>query len=157
MRGEAEGRDIVALLARLAEPQGDAAAILSGAHAMTDVTGFGLVGHLRNIGLASGVAAWLDPEAVPLMPGAEALAARGVRSTIWEANRRAAPVAGLGEDGCAALMHDPQTAGGLLAAVEAGEAEALVAQLRAAGHEAARIGGIEDGVPGAVRCGVVAG
>jgi len=157
MRGEAEGRDIVALFDRLAEPQGGAAAILSGAHAMTDVTGFGLAGHLRNIGLASGVAAWLDPEAVPLMPGAGALAARGLRSTIWAANRRAAPVAGLGEGGRAALMHDPQTAGGLLAAVAAGEAGALVARLREAGHAAARIGGIEEGVPGAVRCGAVAG
>ncbi|MFB9149497.1 selenide, water dikinase SelD [Roseovarius ramblicola] len=157
MRGVAEGRDIVALFNRLVEPQGDAAALLSGAHAMTDVTGFGLAGHLRNMCRESGVAAWIDPEAVPPMPGAEALAARGLRSTIWAANRRAAPVAGLGEGGRAALMHDPQTAGGLLAAVAAGEADALVARLREAGHGAARIGGIEDGVPGAVRCGAVAG
>jgi len=157
MRGEAQGRDIVALLERLVEPQGDAAAILSGAHAMTDVTGFGLAGHLRNMCRDSGGAAWLEPGLVPLMSGAEALAARGLRSTIWAANRRAAPVAGLGEDGRAALMHDPQTAGGFLAAVAAGEADALVARLCEAGHEAARIGGIEDGVPGAVRCGAAAG
>jgi selenide,water dikinase len=157
MRGAAAGRDIVALFERLVEPQGDAAAILSGAHAMTDVTGFGLAGHLRNICAASGVAAWLDPEAVPLLPGAEALAARGLRSTIWAANRRAAPVAGLGEGARAALMHDPQTAGGLLAAVAAGEADALVAPLREAGHAAARIGGIEAGEPGALRCGALAG
>jgi selenide,water dikinase len=151
MRAQAGGRDIAALLSLLVVPQGDAAAILAGAHAMTDVTGFGLAGHLGNICRASGVAAWLDVDAVPLMPGAEALAARGLRSTIWAANRRAAPVTGLGEGPRAALMHDPQTAGGLLAAVEAGQADTLVARLRAAGHEAARIGGIGDGGPGAVR------
>jgi selenide,water dikinase len=156
MRGQAEGRDIVALFDRLVVPQGDAAAILAGAHAMTDVTGFGLAGHLGNICRASGVAAWIDPEAVPLMPGAEALAANGIRSTIWAANRRAAPVAGLDEGARAALLHDPQTAGGLLAAVAAAEAEGLVAQLRAAGHQAARIGGIEAGAA-ALRVGHMAG
>jgi len=151
MRGQAHGRDIAALFETLVVPQGDAAAILAGAHAMTDVTGFGLAGHLRNIGLESDVAAWIDPGAVPLMDGAEALADTGVRSTIWAANARAAPVAGLDGSARAALLHDPQTAGGLLAAVEAGQAEALVARLRAAGHAAALIGGIEDGMPGAVR------
>jgi selenide,water dikinase len=120
------------------------------------VTGFGLAGHLGNICRASGVAAWIDPEAVPLMPGAEALAANGIRSTIWAANRRAAPVAGLDEGARAALLHDPQTAGGLLAAVAAAEAEGLVAQLRAAGHQAARIGGIEAGAA-ALRVGHMAG
>ncbi|MDZ7709918.1 MAG: selenide, water dikinase SelD [Roseovarius sp.] len=151
MRGEAEGRDIVALFERLVEPQGDAAEILAGAHAMTDVTGFGLAGHLGNICRASGVAAWIEPGAVPLLPGAEALAARGIRSTIWAANRRAAPVAGLGETAREILLHDPQTAGGLLAAVAADEADDLVARLRARGHAAARIGGIEAGAPG-LRC-----
>jgi len=151
MRGAAAGRDIVALLTRLVVPQGEAAAILAGAHAMTDVTGFGLAGHLLNICRASRVAAWIAPEAVPLLPGAEALAANGIRSTIWAANRRAAPVAGLGEDAGEVLLHDPQTAGGLLAAVAAGEADGLVERLCAAGFEAARIGGIEAGAPG-LRC-----
>ena len=152
MRGAARGRDIAALFDRLAVPQGDAAAILKGAHAMTDVTGFGLAGHLWNICRASGVAARIDLDAVPLLPGAEALARDGVRSTIWAANRRAAPMAGLGETAREVLLHDPQTAGGLLAAVEAGAADALVARLRAAGHDAARIGAVEAGAPG-LRCG----
>jgi selenide,water dikinase len=150
MRGLAHGRDIAALFERLVQPQGEAAALLAGADAMTDVTGFGLAGHLRNTCVESRVAAWIDPASVPLMNGAEALANSGVRSTIWAANIRAAPVAGLDGSGRAALLHDPQTAGGLLAAVAAGEAEALVARLREAGHDAEVIGGIEDGVPGAV-------
>ena len=148
MRGLAHGRDIAALFETLAVPQGDAAAILAEAHAMTDVTGFGLAGHLRNICVDSRVAAWIDPAAVPLLDGAEALAEQGVRSTIWAANRRSAPVAGLDASGRATLLHDPQTAGGLLAAVAADRADALVARLRDAGHDAAVIGGIEDGVPG---------
>jgi selenide,water dikinase len=156
MRGLAHGRDIAALFETLVVPQGDAAAILAGTHAMTDVTGFGLAGHLRNICVESRVAAWIDPGSVPLLDGAEALADTGVRSTIWAANARAAPVAGLYASGCAGLLHDPQTAGGLLATVASGEAEALVDRLRDAGHDAALIGGIEDGAPGAVRAGKLA-
>jgi len=148
MRGAARGCDIAALVALLSQPQGDAAAILGQAHAMTDVTGFGLAGHLGNICRASGLCARLDLEAVPMLSGAEALAARGIRSTIWEANRRAAPVAGLGDGPRAVLLHDPQTAGGLLAAVDPAQADDLVARLRDAGHNAAVIGTMARDVPG---------
>lgn len=146
MRGLADGRDIAALLAVLQVPQSDAAALLAGAHAMTDVTGFGLAGHLMAICRASGLAAEIDLAAVPVFPGAEALAARGIRSAIWEANRAAAPVAG-GTGPRADLLHDPQTAGGLLAAVAPGEAGRQVAALRDAGHEAAVIGRMVPGAP----------
>lgn len=151
MRGLAEGRDIAALLGILQVPQGDAAEILAGpAHAMTDVTGFGLAGHLMAMCRASGVAARLDLAAVPTYRGAEALAAAGVRSTILEANRAAAPVAG-GSGPRHELLHDPQTAGGLLAAVAPGQAEAILARLRAAGHRAACIGALTEG-PATITC-----
>ncbi|PKP85150.1 MAG: selenide, water dikinase SelD, partial [Alphaproteobacteria bacterium HGW-Alphaproteobacteria-2] len=146
MRGLADGRDIAALFDVLQRPQGDAAAILAEAHAMTDVTGFGLAGHLMAICRASGLASEIDLAAVPVFPGAEALASQGIRSTIWEANRAAAPVAG-GIGPRAALLHDPQTAGGLLAAVAPAEAGRLVAALRDAGHEAAVIGRMVPGAP----------
>ncbi len=150
MLGKAEGRDVAAMFEAMVRPQGDAAALLAGAHAMTDVTGFGLAGHLLAICTASGVAAEIDLPAVPLYPGALALAEAGQRSSIWAANREAAPVeTATGARG--ALLHDPQTAGGLLAAVDAAQAEALVAKLRDAGHEAASIGRIVEGLP-AVRC-----
>ncbi len=139
MAGRARGRDVAAMLARMAVPQGDAAAILSGARAMTDVTGFGLAGHLGAICGASGVGARVSLDAVPTYDGALALAGAGVASSLHAANARAAPVAG-GTGPRHALLHDPQTAGGLLAAVPAEEARALVARLREAGHEAARIG-----------------
>lgn len=139
MLGAANGRHLAEMLATMARPQGDAARLLAGAHAMTDVTGFGLAGHLMAICRASGLAAEIDLAALPLYPGALELAEAGHRSSIWEANRAAAPVEG-GTGARAALLHDPQTAGGLLAAVDAGEAEALVAALVAAGHCAAVIG-----------------
>lgn len=146
MQGRARGRDIAALLAVMQTPQGDAAALLRRAHAMTDVTGFGLAGHLLAICRASGVAAVVNPASLPLFDGAEALAETGLRSTIWSANRAAAPVAGA-EGARGALLHDPQTAGGFLAAVPREAAAGLVDALRAAGHDAALIGRIEAGPP----------
>jgi selenide,water dikinase len=150
MRGQASGRDIAALLGILQVPQGDAAEILAGARAMTDVTGFGLAGHLMAICRASGVGAEVDLAAVPVYPGALALAEAGVRSTIWAANMAAAPVEG-GTGARRDLLHDPQTAGGLLAAVEAEDADAILARLRKAGHGAARIGHVTAG-PVAISC-----
>ncbi|WP_300513657.1 selenide, water dikinase SelD [Aliiroseovarius sp.] len=146
MQGAARGHDVAHLLATLARPQGDAAEVLAEAHAMTDVTGFGLAGHLMEICRASGVGAELTLDAIPLYPGALALAEAGYRSTLYPANRDAAPVAGA-ECARGALLHDPQTAGGLLAAVAPARAEALVAALRQLGHEASAIGKVVDGTP----------
>lgn len=147
MRGVADGRDIAALLAALQVPQGEAAEILGQAHAMTDVTGFGLAGHLMAMCRASGVAAEVDLAQVPVYAGAEGLAAAGVRSTIWAANVAAAPVEG-GAGPRLALLHDPQTAGGMLAAVGADAVQGVVQRLHAAGHEAAVIGRIVAGPVG---------
>ncbi|MEM9796375.1 MAG: selenide, water dikinase SelD [Pseudomonadota bacterium] len=141
MAGRARGGDVVELLRAMAQPQGAAAAILAGAKAMTDVTGFGLAGHLQAICAASGVGAELSLADLPLYAGAEALAAAGIRSTLHPSNLAAAPVAGAaGARG--ALLHDPQTAGGLLAAVSAGEADTLCHRLREDGSIAAIIGRI---------------
>ncbi|MCB1404807.1 MAG: hypothetical protein KDK01_00710, partial [Rhodobacteraceae bacterium] len=113
------------------------------AHALTDVTGFGLAGHLDEMLRASGVSAKIDLAALPLFDGAEALAERGVASTLAPANRAAlvgrisAP-----HNARAALLFDPQTAGGLLAAVPADQADTLLTALTAAGYTAARIGTI---------------
>ncbi|MEE4118286.1 MAG: selenide, water dikinase SelD [Paracoccaceae bacterium] len=151
MRLKARGGHVAAALAAMARPQGDAARLLAPvARAMTDVTGFGLAGHLWNICAASGTGARLDLAALPLLPGAEALARAGIRSTLWPENRSALAGRVTGEcDGpCAILLFDPQTAGGLLAAVPAREADRLVTELRAQGHDAARIGTLTDTAPG---------
>ncbi len=141
MQGAADGRDVAELLARMAQPQGDAARLLAeaGARAMTDVTGFGLAGHLQGMCRASALDARLELDAVPTYPGALEMVEAGHRSTIWMANNRAAPVAGAA-GARAVLLHDPQTAGGMLAAVPNKVAQSLVGDLEAAGHDAAIIG-----------------
>ena len=125
-----------------------ASAVLSPqAHAMTDVTGFGLAGHLMEILDASGAGAVLDAAAIPLMPGAALLAVAGAASSLAPSNRAATAgrISGTCDDAMRALLHDPQTAGGLLAAVPAGQAIFLLAALQAAGEEAAIIGEIVAG------------
>ena len=141
MQGLADGADVAAALAAMTQPQGAAAAILAGAHAMTDVTGFGLAGHLANLCAASGVGAEVQLDAVPLLPGALALAERGVRSTIFPQNRAILP--GAPQGARADLLFDPQTGGGLLAAV-AGDGAGELRALRDAGYDAAIIGRITD-------------
>ena len=151
MQLRARGRDVATCLSMMQRPQREAAAILSGAHAMTDVTGFGLAGHLANICRASGAGARLDLDAIPLLPGAEALAREGVASTLAPANR-AAVAAELPDGPRAELLFDPQTAGGLLAVVPSEGAHSLVRRLRDAGHEAALVGEVTE-PPATIRAG----
>ncbi|WP_322894614.1 MULTISPECIES: selenide, water dikinase SelD [unclassified Yoonia] len=137
MAGQARGADVIACLDLMTQPQGEAAAILQNAHAMTDVTGFGLLGHLRGICDASGTGAALEWGKVPVMQGAADLAAQGIRSSLFPDNQAGAgAINGPVPD----LAYDPQTAGGLLACVAADSADDLLAQLKAAGYPAAIIG-----------------
>lgn len=124
MRGVAQGADVLACYENMVRPQADAARALSCAHAMTDVTGFGLAGHLAGVCEASGVAAKVNLDAVPLMQGAEALAIQGVRSALYSDNR-ADPRVTAPDTAKASLMFDPQTCGGLLAAVAPQQVPAL--------------------------------
>lgn len=116
-----------------------------GAVACTDVTGFGLAGHLMEMLRASGVAAVLWPDQVPVLPGATELAAHGVESTLAVENRRL--LAGTGANARSALLIDPQTSGGLLAGIAWEPAEACVTALRNQGIAAAIIGVVELGQP----------
>jgi selenide,water dikinase len=138
MAGAARGAWIVAALDHMTRSQAEAARLLAGAQAMTDVTGFGLAGHLHGICEASGTGAVLDLAAIPVMEGAPEMARAGIRSSLFAENRALVPE--LPEGGRADLLYDPQTAGGLLAAVAAPDADGLVAALRAAGFPAAPIG-----------------
>lgn len=146
MAGRARGAQVLDMLQAMARPQGDAAELLHGAHAMTDVTGFGLAGHLMAICRASDVAADLTLDSLPIYDGALTAAQDGHLSTLHPANVAAAPVVGP-DHPAVPLLHDPQTAGGLLAAVPPDRADQLVQQLRAAGHQAARIGTFRAGPP----------
>jgi selenide,water dikinase len=147
MQAKARGEDVLAAWDAMSWPQGAAARVLApAARAMTDVTGFGLAGHLHNICAASGTGAEVALAALPLLPGAEALAARGMRSTLFPQNRAAlAGVADVAAGPRGDLVFDPQTAGGLLAAVPAAEADRLVDEIAALGFPAARIGRVTEG------------
>ncbi|WP_296427132.1 selenide, water dikinase SelD [Yoonia sp.] len=142
MAGAARGADVIACLDLMTAPQANAAERLHAAHAMTDVTGFGLAGHLRGICAASGTGAILTLAAIPLMQGALALAQSGIRSSLFADNQRGAGAV-TGPGGATYdLLFDPQTAGGLLAAVAADKAETVLRDLKAAGYPAAIIGEI---------------
>lgn len=147
----ARGRDVAALLTALCQSQGAASRILRDhAHAMTDVTGFGLAGHLAGLARASGLAARLTPD-IPVYQGVAALLSQGYGSQLAAANRAASPV--IDDDrlgGLAGVLYDPQTAGPLLAAVPREMAAALVADLQAAGYPARVIGHLEAGAAGAI-------
>ncbi|WP_343080887.1 selenide, water dikinase SelD [Ostreiculturibacter nitratireducens] len=148
MARAASGRVVARALASMARPQDRASAILSPhARAMTDLTGFGLAGHLLGLLDASGVAATLDLCALPVLDGAEALSAAGHGSTLLPANRAASARMFYTESPRADLLFDPQTAGGLLAAVPGEVADALLAELLEAGEQAAIIGHVAEGAP----------
>jgi len=130
-------------------------AIGGGVHAATDVTGFGLLGHLHNMLAASGVSAEVDAASVPLFPKALELAARGAIPGGTTRNRDAlAPQVQFDAavpEPLRVLLFDAQTSGGLLIAVEADRANALIAALEREGTPAAvRIGRLARGVAGAI-------
>jgi selenide,water dikinase len=146
------GEAVATCFAQMQRPLAAASAILAPhAHAMTDVTGFGLAGHLFEMMHASGTSARLWLDGLPLMPGAEALARLGEHASLVPANR-AALLGRIKGEGLAtprgALLFDPQTCGGLLTAVPQSLASDLVAELHAAGDTgAAIIGEVLSGAP----------
>ncbi len=148
MAGAAPGAAVAGALASMCRPQGSAARLIAPhAHAMTDITGFGLAGHLLAMLDGSGVAARISLSHVPFLPGAGALAAAGHGSTLLPANRASMARMFLTESPRADLLFDPQTAGGLLAAVPAEAALDLAHRLRAIGETPAILGEIVAGSP----------
>jgi selenide,water dikinase len=125
-----------------------------GVHAMTDITGFGLMGHGREVALASGAVLEIEPQKVPRLEGAlEAIALGAVPAGLL-ANREFAECMvseeGVLDEPLRMLMYDPQTSGGLLVSVDAGRAASLVLALGNAGIPACAIGGVTAGKPGIV-------
>ena len=118
-------------------------------HACTDVTGFGLIGHASGMAAASDVTLRIDSRAVPLLEGVRPLVKRN-RTSGGDTNARhfesgvefAHDVA----TDVMALLHDPQTSGGLLTAVDPGMVQRVVDALTDAGVAAVRIGGAEPRV-----------
>ncbi len=131
-----------------------AAALAAGVRCATDVTGFGLLGHLAELAAASGVSARIEAGAVPLLPGARELAAAGV--TTGGAARNRAFAEGLAEvsasvpDEVVELLFDPQTSGGLLLAVPPARAGALEGELAERGVSGRAVGRLGEGPAGAL-------
>ena len=113
-------------------------------HSMTDITGFGLIGHAREIALASNVSMRLHAGRVPLLPGAAESVRAGFIPGGLKANREFAECVveweGTISDELKTLLFDPQTAGGLLISVAAEDATRLSEALRDAGVPAVEVG-----------------
>jgi selenide,water dikinase len=143
--------ELIATTTRL-NTAGPALAALDGVHALTDVTGFGLLGHLLEVCRASGVGAHVDAHALPWLAQARALAAAGcvtgASARNW-ASYGAEVALGSGVDAVMqALLCDPQTSGGLLVACAAEAVGAVLDCFAQAGFAgAAVIGEVIAGVP----------
>jgi len=130
------------------------AMLRAGASAATDVTGFGLLGHLREMARGSRLAAVVRASAVPLLPTALELAERGILPGGSKRNfddvADAVHWADEVPEPLRRLLCDAQTSGGLLIAIAPDRAPGLLAELRAAGLTAAEIGRLEEGPAGAI-------
>ena len=157
MRSQAQGRWISQALQHMLQSNYQASKIFTaaGAHACTDITGFGLLGHLHEMldGTGLGVRLWL--EKLPALEGALACLRAGLLSSLHTQNRKFEQLLlNLDEfnaDTAIELLFDPQTAGGLLAAVSAEQADEVIAELQAAGYTATcAIGSVRQEGNGAI-------
>jgi selenide,water dikinase len=148
MRGKAKARWVMQAIASMTQSNRAAAHILRAhaATAATDVTGFGLLGHLVEMVKAGDVEATLRLLHVPLLEGLRETMAAGIFSSLQPENVRLRRAIG-NLDAAAAhplypVLFDPQTAGGLLASVPCERAHACVAALRAAGYASVAVVGL---------------
>ena len=145
MRGKAKARWVMAAIEHMTQSNRAAARILRahGARAATDITGFGLLGHLVEMVKAGNVDATLSLPQVPLLDGLAQTVALGIFSSLQPQNirlRRAIRnLEAIATHPLYPVLFDPQTAGGLLASVPAEHAHACIAALRGDGYVAATI------------------
>lgn len=145
MRGLARGRWITAALEQMVQSSQGAAAVLQAhqATACTDVTGFGLIGHLLEMVRASRVSVQLELGALPVLAGARETLAQGIVSSLQPQNLQSAQAIANRVDYQAhpdyPLLFDPQTAGGLLATIPAAQLGDCLQALRAQGYGAATV------------------
>jgi selenide,water dikinase len=156
-RGEDEAGAIGMAIEVMTVLNRDASKVLAqaGAHALTDITGFGLLGHLRSLAAASEVSARIWTDRVPMLPAAREYVKRGMAPGGTHANRRflskwVAYDADVTEDE-QLLLCDAQTSGGLLGSVSPDRVSGILHELHALGATAAaEVGSIERGQSGRV-------
>lgn len=153
-QGRVADADLEAAIAQMRSLNRAAAEVLAGhgVRGATDVTGFGLLGHGLEMARASGARLVFEAAGLPALDGALALARAGVETGGAGHNRRfTAPALGVApgvDPELVTLAHDPQTSGGLLAALPPASAEAILAELAGAGVAARVVGVVEAGPPG---------
>mmetsp|Transcript_7273 Transcript_7273/g.10919 ORF Transcript_7273/g.10919 Transcript_7273/m.10919 type:complete len:275 (-) Transcript_7273:147-971(-) len=171
MRAKAKGTWVLDMWAKMKISNGPAVEVLRrhGCTALTDVSGFGLMGHLNEAlegsNLANGVAdkeepmklgaqVWIDE--VPVLEGAAECAAAGISSTVFPQNldvqKMICNADAFGTHPSFELLFDPQTSGGLLASVRPDQAQHCLEELRQTLPDAAIIGKIEELGTGGDRC-----
>jgi selenide,water dikinase len=150
---DAEGYAALVASTTQANAVGAELAELEGVHAMTDVTGFGLLGHALEVSRGSGLSAEIYAAAPALLPGVERLAREGVRTGAavrnWASYGEAVALPADLPDWRKDVLCDPQTSGGLLVAVAEEQADAALALIRNRGFGAAAVvGRLSEGAPG---------
>jgi selenide,water dikinase len=154
-KGELDGKgyaEMVETTTQLNSVGSDLAEI-AGVHAMTDVTGFGLLGHLLEVCRGSGLAAALDVERIPILPTARELAMRGLNTGAagrnWASYGHEVTLPDDLPDWRQNLLVDPQTSGGLLVSCDPADADHVLGLFRDQGFAfAGVIGAMEEGAAG---------
>lgn len=158
-KNRVDERDLAAAIETMTRLSARASLLLREAgrvvHALTDITGFALLGHAHEMAHQSGLALRLDWKAIPLLPGAETYARKGLVTGGADRNKKYYGAflddrRGLGAPE-SALLTDPQTAGGLLAAVAPEAVDEVVAAFRAVGEPVWRIGEAFEGRAGGIQ------
>lgn len=148
MRQVADGDHYLATIESMLRSQATASTVLAkAATAMTDVTGFGLAGHLLNILVASGVAAHIDAQNIPVLNGAIQYAETGIRSTLWSSNTTQIDRVDMSDGALKDLFFDPQTCGGLLATIPETQIIRVLAEFAEHDEPIWTIGYIKAGSP----------
>jgi selenide,water dikinase len=133
---------MIANTTKLNKP-GVALSAMPGVHAMTDVTGFGLLGHLLELARGAGLEAQLEMARIPLLPGVEQLATdgyfTGASGRNWDAYGKDVALAAAISPAQQALLTDPQTSGGLLVACDPASVDEVLALFAREGFEGAAV------------------
>ncbi len=151
MQGRANGAYVTEALAGMQQSNATAAQLFQqhSVKSLTDITGFGLLGHLHRLLSVAGAGASLMLSSIPLYSGAEQLARQGVRSSLLKQNQDVLSYVEMSAKASLAydnLLCDPQTSGGLLGVVPEDQALSLVKKLREHGYpHAAIIGNVANG------------
>ena len=149
MQGKVSGETLYHALGIMAQGSNLAARTLTPlVSTMTDVTGFGLAGHLYNLLVSSKVGASLNLASIPTIKGAVELSAEGIRSTLWKSNSTI-PCELINESEASNfnLLFDPQTSGGLLATIAETNLQSLQSKASETGFDIFPIGKITTGSP----------